>query len=93
MIGKHCIVTFCKGQSVIALSSGEAELYAAVLACSMAIGMQQLYRDLGVEVKIAVLMDADAGIAMMRRQGLGTAKHVATQYFWVQERVQNKDIE
>ena len=84
MMGKHCVVTRCEGQSVIALSSCEAELYAAVLICAMAIWMQQLYRDLGVEVKILVLMDVAAGIAMMRRQGLRTAKHVATQYFWVQ---------
>ena len=39
MMGKHCVVTRCTGQSVIALSSGEAELYAAVLACSMANGL------------------------------------------------------
>ena len=54
----------------------------------MAIGMQQLYRDLGVEVKIAILMDATAGIAMMRRQGLGSAKQLS-----VEESAQAKDFE
>ena len=68
MMGKHCIITRCKSQSVIALSSGEAEFYAAVLACSIGIGTQQLYKDLGTDLKILVLMDATAGIAMMRRQ-------------------------
>ena len=93
MMGKHCIITRCKSQSVFALSSGEAELYAAVLACSMGLGAQQLYQDLGVDLKIQVLMNATAGVAMMRRQGLGNAKHIATQYLWVQERIYAKDIE
>ena len=30
MIGAHCIVFYCRGQSVIALSSGEAEYYSLV---------------------------------------------------------------
>ena len=38
-------------------------------------------------------MDATAGIAMMRRQGLGGAKHIATQFLWVQDRLRAKDIE
>ena len=38
-------------------------------------------------------MDATAGIAMMRRQSLRGAKHVASQYLWVQERIHAKDIE
>ena len=93
MIGKHCLATRCKNQSVIALSSGEAELYAAVLACSMGIGTRQMYEDLGVEMKVQVYMDATAGIAMMKRQGLGSVKHVATQYLWIQELVQNNEVE
>ena len=71
-------ITRYKSQSVIALSSGEAKLYAAVLARSMGIGTQQLYQNLGVDLKIQVLMDAIAGIGMMRRQGLGNEKHIET---------------
>ena len=93
MVLGHCILTRCKGQSVIALSSGEAELYALVLACSVGIGLKQLYQYLGVELKLRVSMDATAGIAMARRQGLGTAKHICTQYIWVQERIRNQELE
>ena len=93
MIGNHCLITRSKNQSVIALSSGEAELYVAVLGCSMGIGDRQMYEDLGVALKVIVYMDATAGIAMLNRQGLGTVKHVATQYLWCQELVQNKKVE
>ena len=59
----------------------------------MGIGIRQMCEDLGVEMKVKVYMDAAAGIAMMRRQGLGTVKHVATQYMWIQELVPNKEVE
>ena len=59
----------------------------------MGIGVRQMYEDLGVALKMRVYMDATAGIAMLNRQGLGTVKHVATQYLWVQELVQNKEVE
>ena len=51
-----------------------------------------MYEDLGIEMKVKVFMDATAGIAMLRRQGLGTVKHVATQYLWTQELVQNNEV-
>ena len=93
MLMSHCILTRCKSQSVSALSSGEAELYALVLACSVGFGLKQLYSDLGVELKLRVSMDATAGIAMAKRQGLETAKHMCTQYLWVQDRIRNGEIE
>ena len=37
-------------------------------------------------------MDASAGIAMGNRRGLGRAKHVDTQYHWVQERTAKKEF-
>ena len=49
-------------------------------------------KNLGIEMNVNVFMDATAGIAMLRRQGLGTVKHVATQYLWTQELVQNNEV-
>ena len=72
-------------QSVIALSSGEAELYAATSAIARSIGIQQMLRDWGIEVSISLGMDATAGITMITRQGLGKAKHINVQYLWAQE--------
>ena len=37
-------------------------------------------------------MDASAGISMGSRRGLGKAKHVDTQYHWVQERVAQRNF-
>ena len=42
MIGNHCIKSWSSTQSVIALSSGEAELYSLVKATSQAIGIKHM---------------------------------------------------
>ena len=70
---------------MIALSSGEAEFYAATSAIARSIGIQQMLRDWGIEVSISLGMDATAGITMITRQGLGKAKHINVQYLWAQE--------
>ena len=42
--GRHCLKTWAKKQQVIALSSAEAELYAAVKTASESLGIQSLER-------------------------------------------------
>ena len=91
-IGRHFIKGMTKRQRVIALSSAEAELYAAVLTASEAMGLQALSRDMGVERKIALSIDASAAIALLHREGLGKAKHVEVQSLWLQTAVREKKI-
>ena len=45
LLGRHCLGTKCKHQSVIALSSGEAEFYALVSGLARGLGLQQLVLD------------------------------------------------
>ena len=52
---------------------GEAEVYAAVHACSMGIRTRQMFEDLGVAMKVK-LVYMDATVV------LGSVKHVATQH-------------
>ena len=86
--------SWAKTQKVIAMSSGEAELYAAVKAASESLGVQSLLRDLGVKgEKPPVLhLDAQAAIGTMQRRGLGDARHVDVAWLWVQEAVRDKRI-
>ena len=44
-------------------------------------------KDRGLQTENEVYMDASAGIAISSRRGLRKAKHVDTQYHWVQDRV------
>ena len=47
-------------QATIALSSGEAEYYAAVRASAEGLGIQSLMWDLGLEAKVRMWLDASA---------------------------------
>ena len=87
MIGDHCIKTWSINQSVIALSSGEAEFYALTKASAMAMGARALLEDLGITLKIRVLTDATTGKAIASRRGLGKVRHIATHELWIQDKV------
>ena len=93
MIGDHCIKAWSINQSVIALSSGEAEFYALTRASAMAMGLRSLLEDLGVTLKIRVLTDATTGKSIASRRGLGKVRHIATHELWVQEKVMRGEIE
>ena len=51
-LGRHCVAARSKTQSVIATSSGEAELYALGSAISNGLGICAVLADLGVRVKL-----------------------------------------
>ena len=91
-MGKHCVAARSKTQSVIATSSGEAELYALGSAVSNGLGLCSVLADLGVKMKLIVHMDASAGIAMASRRGLGRAKHIHVQYLWMQDQITRGEI-
>ena len=87
MRGRHMIKCWSKAQQVVSLSSGEAELYAGVRAASEMLGVAALTKDLGMSGPLSLAVDAAAAIAMISREGLGRAKHIDTQFLWVQEKV------
>ena len=89
MLGKHLIKTWSKQQTVVALSSAEAELYAGSKAGSEAIGMQTWLHDLGWQVPVRMHMDSSSALSLIHREGLGKAKHISIQYLWLQDAVKH----
>ena len=85
--GDHMIKAWSKTQHAIALSSMEAELYAAVLATIEANGARSLSEDLGSSMEVSLLVDSSAAEGLLKKEGLGKAKHIATQWLWVQQEV------
>ena len=74
-------------QAVVALSSGEAELYALVKASSEGLGFQSIARDLGWSMPIRVHIDSSAAKSASSRLGLGKLRHVDVKHLWIQESV------
>jgi hypothetical protein len=91
-IGDAFLRSICRGQSLIALSSGEAEFYGLVSAANESLGDQSFAEDFGIRLNIRIHMDATAGAAIGSRCGLGRVKHLSMVFLWVQEYVTSGKI-
>ena len=80
-------------QAVIALSSGEAEYYAALKGASAALGYQSMLRDIGIEVSVTLFTDSSAARGIIHRAGLGKLRHLEIDYLWLQAAVANKRLQ
>ena len=85
MLGAHLVKSWSTNQSVIALSSGEAEYYSMVKAGGVALGVEPLMRDVGVEDtgSIAIKTDASAAIGIGSRIGIGKVRHIEVNQLWL----------
>ena len=92
MLGAHSIKHWSSTQTTIALSSGEAELTGICRGASLALGLQSLANDLGIQVAVEVLTDATAAIGICRRRGLSKIRHLAVADLWIQDKIKTKDI-
>ena len=90
--GKHTIKTWSSTQSVIALSSGEAEYYGMVKGASVGLGIQAVLKDFGIQVGITLKSDATAAIAIASRRGLGKVRHIEVCQLWLQDQVKRNKI-
>ena len=94
MFGSHLISHWSKVQSNVALSSGEAELNAAVKGLSELIGFIELYRELdGRNVFTKILTDASACKGMLFRKGVEKVKHLSTKQLWSQGALETYQVE
>ena len=94
MFGDHLIKHWSSTQSLISLSSGEAEYYGCVRAGSHALGIRSMLKDLGVDGKrLRIKTDASVAKSLASRRGLGGIRHIEVNQLWLQERVNNNDID
>ena len=87
MWGSHVIKSWSKTQTVVALSSGEAEYYGIVKGAGTAIGIKNMLKDLDVEMEINIKTDASEAKGIASRRGLGKVRHIEVSQLWVQEQV------
>ena len=92
MLGTHLLKHWSSTQSTIALSSGEAELYAMVKAATEAIGFRSLCADLGIQLEIHLHSDSSAAIGMGGRTGVGKVRHLEVAGLWIQDKIRSGNI-
>ena len=85
MRGGHCLKVWAKRQQVVALSTADSELYAAVKTASEALGIRSMPKSMGIQCGLNPHLDAAHTLCLVNRRGLGKAKHIDMQNLWVQE--------
>ena len=85
MRGSHCLKTWSSTQKTISLSSGEAELHAAVRTTGEVIGVMQMGLEMGEEMSAEVKVDSKAALGMVGRRGNGKLRHVRVGTLWLQQ--------
>ena len=89
-LGSHPVKHWCRIQSRVAISSGEAEFLSAYAGYPEMIQLVHVLRELLGEDfgKVHHCVDASACASLLQRRGTGSVKHLETKELWTQEVVQ-----
>ena len=81
-------------QRVIALSSAEAEVHAAVsTTCDGLLLRVCLEFCTGERVRLKIILDNSAAKQVMQRSGVGRIRHLSCRILWIQQLVKSKELE
>ena len=85
--GGHLLKTWATTQTVVALSSGEAEYYGVAKGLCEGLGIKGIARDMGLDLSIELFTDSSAAKGIATRKGLSKVQHLETRILWVQDKV------
>jgi hypothetical protein len=92
MLGSHPIFAGNSTQTIISLSSGEAEFYAGVRTVCRLLGLKSLIADLGRSFTGVLVTDSTAAKGLASRRGAGNVRHIHCPALWVQGAVARKQF-
>ena len=88
-----CVHHYSRTQTTVALSSGEAELYAIGSGVAEALGLKNFLHELGIACTITICTDSSAARSITTRHGVTKqTKHIQLRYLYMQELVHNGTI-
>lgn len=90
--GSHVIDCSCGRQSVVALSSGEAEFYSMTRGAASGIQTTQIFAGFGYDLIQVMKCDSSAARGIASRNGSGKVKHLSIKQLLLQEHVRNGSI-
>ena len=80
-------------QGIIALSSGEAECYAAVSSSCDGIYLERCLEFCsGLEVTLKPLLHSSSARQILARSGVGRIRHLSVKVLWLQQKVEMKEV-
>ena len=77
---------------MVATSSGEADLYAAVSVMKDMILIKRALNFICLSAKMELRLDSSAARAMLERQGAGRLRHVEVAVLWAQQWVKDRGV-
>ena len=81
--GEHLLRHMSCLQTLVAVSSGEAEYYALIRGACTSLGIQSHYQDWMIDVPIQIYSDSSAARSVARRRGIGgRLRHLQTRHLW-----------
>eukprot|EP00434_Breviolum_minutum_P041002 symbB.v1.2.036458.t1/scaffold5151.1/size30365/2 len=94
LVINNCLLSSgSRNQGLIALSSAEAETYAATSgACDALFLSRRLGYLLESEISIKLFIDNSACRYILSRAGCGRVRHLSTRILWMQQRVERKEL-
>ena len=92
MLGKHPVFAASSTQTILSLSSGEAEFCGAVRYACRTLGLKSLMSDLSLEVKAELVTDSSACKELCSRRGAGKIRHIHCRALWLQHAVARRQI-
>ena len=84
-----CLKAWSTTQTAVAMSSGEAEYYAAVRGSAEGLAFQSMCRDVGAGVRVRVHTDSTACRGVCNRRGIGRIRHMDVALLWLQDHVRS----
>ena len=84
MFGSHVWKSYSFTQSVLVLSSGEAEFYAAIRGTQVILSMRSFLADFGKTCNLRLTTDSSVAKGILSRRGIGRMRHLHTAALWVQ---------
>jgi len=90
---RNLLYSSSRSQKAIALSSAEAEIYAATSACCVLLEHCLCFIVGGSDKVVTFIkMDNSAGRSFLLRSGVGRIRHISVHVLWMQQRVKQKGL-
>ena len=87
------IENYCKTQSIIALSSCEAELLAINYGASEGFLLCSILEEIGIEAaQLQIISDSSSARQVICRRGLGRLRHMKVRQLWLQDQLRLNTI-
>ena len=91
--GSHMLDCRVAKQSLVALSSREAEFYGIVRGVATSKQTSQILEQIGMQLEVTIASDSSAARGLCTRTGSGKVRHFSIKELWIQEAYRKEEFQ